>query len=789
MNLFKKLTRDIRKTKGQFIAILFVILLGSAVLTGLTSTSQLLRDYTDDYYSEHNLADIWMYYSRIDEEDVGSLKSVEGIEDYELRFTYRQTKNDKTLQVYSFDEDTRINKLYLVEGSLPEAPFDIALDYEFAMANRLSIGENITYTVDGNDVVYKITAFIENPEYVIKIPDDGDGFPEHDIFGVGYVNYTTIPELSDLTGISVTYDELLITIESGYDANSVIRKVEKEIANESYLYGNTRDQNVGYSTLSGDIDQYESLGYVFPVVFYLVAALMTYIAMQRIVDSQKTQIGIMKALGVRKSKILCHYIGFPVIPCLVGSLIGGMIGSIAMPEFLIKYFFAETYDLPSIAIKIFMYLIIPGVIVSTVLGIAAAFFSVRKILKVSASSAMRASLPKGGKKILLEHFSVIWGKMKGSSKIVYRNIFCNKKRAFLSCIGVAGSVALMITGFAMKDSTDLLIEQTYNDIYKYDCAVNFSYFTSDHGKITLTDMSSIPIPEGVDTLFTPRMSFEVRDENKTTTGTVVALDNNSQFYRAVDSEMNEIDIPDTGIIVSKRLAASHNLTIDDTLEIKLTDSLYGGKSFSGKIKGISEQYVTQDIYCTTSFLEDQGIEPIALSMLVNLKGNRSIDDIRNFYKDEKAVISVNSIAEQKQSIEKYTEVMDSLVIIMIVAAMMLSFAVIYNISLINLMERRTTLATMKVLGYSKKRIAGIFEFENIILSIIGIIVGTPLGILLMRMVFDASATDEKSFPYFVSLGSMAVAYLLTIIFTIISNGPIRRKIKRINMIETLKIIE
>lgn len=541
--------------------------------------------------------------------------------------------------------------------------------------------------------------------------------------------------------------------------------------------------------LAGDIEQYESLGYIFPVVFYLVAALMTYIAMRRIIDSQKVQIGIMRALGVKKVKIIIHYILFPVLPCVIGSLAGGLIGSIGLPEFLIKYMFADTYDLPGVTTRVFLSLIVPAVMISTGLGVIAAYLSCRKTMKLSVSSAMRPAVPKAGKRILLERIPPIWNGLSGSTRIVYRNIFCNKKRAIMSCVGVVGSMALMITAFAMKDSTALLIEDTYNDIYLYDGIVNFSYFTSEHGNITFTDVKSIPVPEDAEVLYVPMLNFEVKNDNKTTLGMVVVLDNNSDFYRAVDSSMNEIPIPENGIIVSKRLAESHDLAIGDKLKIKLTDTYYSGMSFTGTITSISEQYITQDIYCTSSFLSQQGIEALPLTMFVNLKGESTIDDIKDLYADEKAVTSVVSLAEQKEAMESYTEVMNTLVIVLIVAAMLLSFAVIYNITIINLLERRTTLATMKVLGYKKGKIAKVFEYENLLLTIIGVIIGVPLGYLLMKVVFDASATDEKSFPYYISTMSIILSCALAFIFTFVSNLPVRRKIASINMAETLKLIE
>lgn len=787
-NLFKKLFRDIIKAKGQFITIMLVVILGGFFYTGLSAASTLLREYSDDYYEEYNLSDIWMYFSKIRKDDVDVLDNIDEIEDYELRFTYQSKTSEKTLKIHTFDKNSSINKLKIIKGTLPKEACEIAIDNEFAMANKLKIGDKLNYLVDGVDITYTVTAFIENPEYVTKVPEeDGNGFPEHDRYGIGYVDYSTVPVIMDITGIDLAYDELLIKVKAGEDVDKVLDMAEEAIEskNSTYLFGYTKEFYPGCSPLDGDIEQFKSLSYAFPVIFYIISAFMTFIAMKRIVDSQRIQIGIMKALGVKKNKILLHYISFPVLPCIIGSIIGGVLGNVVVPKILLTVF-KETYDLPGIETKVFLGLVIPTIIISVIIGVLASYLSCKKILKENASASMKPLVPKSGKKIFLERNKNFWNKRKGNTKIIFRNILCNKKRTVMSCIGIIGSVALMITGFAMNDSTKELIERTYDNIYQYDGIVNFSYFTADKGNVSFTDAKSVEVPENVDINYATSISFELDKDDKVTNGSIVAIENNSRFYRAIDENLNEIKIPEDGFIVSKRLADKYGLKVGDSIDVKLTDSTYSGQKVSGKIKAISIQYLTQEIYCMPEFLEAQDVKLNPLTMYIRLKNGATMKEIKNFYDDVKEVSSVTSKKEQKEAVETYTQSMIAIEAVMIIGALLLSFAVIYNISIINIMERRSTLSTMKVLGFSKKKISSIFEIENLVVTIIGVIIGVPVGLAFMKIVFDSAGTDEMSFPYVIKNTSMIVVIILAFLFTIISNIPVRRKISKINLTEELK---
>lgn len=788
MTLFKKMIRDIMSSKGQFVSITIVIFLGAFFFTGLSSGSRLLTEYSDSYYSKNNLSDLWLYYSNISEDELSELNRIEAVEDYELRFTFQTTLNNKKLRVHSFDENSSMNELYVMKGKLPETPFEIAVDNEYGKANKLGIGDDLDYVVDGKTVSYTITAFIESPEYVTKIAEDGNGFPEHDKYGIAYVHYSTIPELSKLTGIHAAYDELLIKTKTSSNRNSVMHQVAVAVQNDTYLYGYTREMNPGISSLAADIEQFESLSIAFPVVFFFVAMLMTYLAMRRIIDIQKVQIGIMKALGVNAKKIALHYMAFPIVPSLVGSLLGGISGSLFVPQ-MILYLLKDTYDLPGITSRLYLLHLVPILLVSILLGMIGAFLSCRRVLRLNASTAMRPTAPKAGHHTLFERFARFWSKLSCQNRMIVRNITGNKLKTILSCLGLSCSVALLITGFAMYDSTEELIDRTYSEIYNYDAILELNYFTSEHGEVTLTNPEELKFPNGVSKLSVPVLNFETTSNSQNTKGTIRVLDNNSDYFKIMNSELQELASPTDGFIISRRLANQYNLKVNDTLTVKLTDSFYGGKTVVGTIRDISEQYLTQDIYCTPSFLENQGVQLNPLTVYVNFKEGMTASKFEDFYKDDRMVSSITSLESQRDAVEIYTQSMVGILLIMIFGAMLLSFAVIYNISLINIMERRIPLATMKVLGYKKKRIMRVLEYENLVLAIMGIIVGIPLGLLLMRVVFDTATTDSMSFPYVIFPRSIIFSCILTILFTILSCVPLHKKIKTINMIEILKQIE
>lgn len=782
MKLFKKLLRDLKESKGQFIAITIVIIIGALCFTGFSTMTSVFKDYIDDYYKKYNLADIWSYYYQISSDDINKIENIDGVNSaegrYSLDFKYKVDDEDTTIRLHSYSEDSKINIPYIVEGDYPKSTHDVVLDNNYAQKHNIKVGDKITLNYENKkNIDLTVTGLIEDVEYVEKIINSYDSIPDHSKYGIGYFNEDIVTEIA---GKKMPYTDVLVDTTDKADTGKIIDKIEEETKNSSYLYSIDRSKQISYAAFNGEIEQFGSISALFPVLFYGIAAIIIFITMTRLVDHQRNQIGIMKALGVKKSKIMIHYIEYPIIITLVGSLFGSIIGSILVPKYMILMY-EGTYTLPGIGIRLYTEKILLSVVIAIIFGVLASYFSCRKTLKESASSAMRPLAPKAGKKLLIERCKKIWAGLSYSNKIVMRNTFSNKKRAILSSIGIIGSISLIITAFGMKDSMDKVLDTQYDKIYNYDFKVSYT-----DNKVSAEELD---LPENITYKEVMETSYEVKNDNEVLNGSIVCIDDNKDYISILDLDEKDINVSDDGVIISKYLSEKFNLKKGDTIKIKLTGPDYKGASFNAKIINVSTQYMTQDIYCTQNLLKENNIDTKSTALLVKLTNNNSYKKVLDSFKNQSKVDNVVSTKESKADLVEYCAAMNSLVALLIVFALLLSFAVIYNISSINIMERERVIATLKVLGNRRNKINGLILKENMIITVIAVILGTPIGLLLLKFILLSAETDTFSYPLVISVRTIILPIILTFLFTFVSSLALRRKIKKVDMVEALKTLE
>ena len=394
---------------------------------------------------------------------------------------------------------------------------------------------------------------------------------------------------------------------------------------------------------------------------------------------------------------------------------------------------------------------------------------------------MRPLAPKAGKKLLIERCKKIWAGLSYSNKIVMRNTFSNKKRAILSSIGIIGSISLIITAFGMKDSMDKVLDTQYDKIYNYDFKVSYT-----DNKVSAEELD---LPENITYKEVMETSYEVKNDNEVLNGSIVCIDDNKDYISILDLDEKDINVSDDGVIISKYLSEKFNLKKGDTIKIKLTGPDYKGASFNAKIINVSTQYMTQDIYCTQNLLKENNIDTKSTALLVKLTNNNSYKKVLDSFKNQSKVDNVVSTKESKADLVEYCAAMNSLVALLIVFALLLSFAVIYNISSINIMERERVIATLKVLGNRRNKINGLILKENMIITVIAVILGTPIGLLLLKFILLSAETDAFSYPLVISVRTIILPIILTFLFTFVSSLALRRKIKKVDMVEALKTLE
>ncbi|MNI24390.1 FtsX-like permease family protein [compost metagenome] len=584
-----------------------------------------------------------------------------------------------------------------------------------------------------------------------------------------------IPEVAD----GFSYNEIMIDDKEGYDIDNIGKSIEIQSKQLSYLNQVSKERTFNYSKINETIYNNGMMSKVVPLVLFLISAVILFLTMSRIIDSQRNQVGIMKALGVKNRNIMLHYMGYPVLAGIIGSILGCAIAaSVFIP--LVTASSARSHSLPDITYSLSIYSIIPPIIFSSAFGLLACYLSGRTILKERAAQAMRPKPPKTMKKLFIERVPGLWSRISYSYKLILRNIFLNKPKAIASSIGVVVSTVLLITAFGTQNAL-LQVANQIEDVYTYDLRVDYTMGTSSE---------PLKLPSGIKNSYL-LSSFPVEfikdDEKENATLVVTEKENNLIHY--FDENDNEISLENNGVLVPKSYADKYKLVEGEIIKIKFTAPELTNKSVDMKVLQISTQYSNPSFYITPAYLKSFDINYSPTSLLVEANSSTDLIGVRNFFEQDQHVDLIADKTGLKKSAE-YILKQNSFVFIMFtICAVILSFSAIYTISSINIYERNRELATLKVLGYQKNKINRLIFFENIILTTFAVIVALPISGYMYALIVKALSSTHQQIPDQLNIFIMLVSSILAFLLTILANLLLRRKVTNINMIESLKSIE
>lgn len=772
--LFLKLLRDIKQAKGQFIAIILVIAVGAFFSAALSSLSKSLNDYTNNYFKTNNLSDLNVYYSQISQDKINALEKINGINKIEGRYTFDATEMfgslKTSLKVHSIPADNEINKCTIIKGSIPSNKDEIMLDSHYAKEHNYHIGDEIKISADKEAFKFKISGFCENVEHAYNIKDASLVIPDHKTYGAAYISEKRIHEISG----NPYYNELMVDVKNGYDVEKIGKSIETKSKGLPYLYQLTKERTVSFNYVNSNIKSNKLMSRVIPLIFFIVAAITTFLTISRIVDAQRNQIGIMKALGIKNRDIVLHYMEYSTLTAILGSAIGSILGFIfARME---GAGFHQLYSFPDFKMSADLVSIIPILILSIIFGLAACYLACRKTLKEQASQAMRPKPPKRTKSIFIERFGGVWRKLSYSNKIILRNIFLTKHRALCSSIGIIMCVILLIIVFGYEFSMKNVVSEV-NDVYKYDLRVNYKYpITSKDLKIPSTVKSYYKLSE-----------LPVEYDKKDMTLTVTPKENN--LISIYNKENNKISLEDTGVIIPKSYADKYKLSEGASIKLKFISPELEGKSVNMRISKVSVQYVGQTAYCTPKYLKSLGIKYNPTSLLIKVINNNKVSNVHNFFKKDNSVDKVADKSELIKSVNNSIKQNGAILISLMICAVILSAASIFTMSSINIFERTRELATLKVLGYQRNKINKLVFVENSIITVFSVIVVLPFSSYIFKLYAKAMSNVGQFVPDKLSISAVGISVLITVLVTIISNLFLRGKIKKIDMVGSLKGVE
>ena len=556
---------------------------------------------------------------------------------------------------------------------------------------------------------------------------------------------------------------------------------------EWYVLG--RDTNSGFVSYSQDAERVDNLSSIFPVIFFVVAALACLTTMTRMVEEQRTQIGSLKALGFSRLAISQKYIGYAFVASLVGGLIGLGIGATLIPA-VIANAFQIMYAIPGLDYKMQLPLFVLAVLAAVACTTGAALWACLSTLIDTPANLMRPRAPKAGKRVFLEYIKPIWRRLSFTWKVSMRNLFRYQKRFWMTVIGIGGCTALIVTGFGLHESIFDVLDKQFDEISLYDATVGLDEDLTAEQKQGIEDY--LDGEEAVvDYMFTYQQMMDA-----STTGTsydvyLFAVDDVEEFGRFVDlrhrSDHSPVELDGSGVVIDEKLSELLGVSVGDTI------TLEGDQRVEAVVADITENYVyhyvylTRDLY-TQLYGEDYQNNVMLLAYQDGMGVDVSNQTSETLMKMD-GVASYSYIATIRDSFEDSMDAINYAVVIIIVAAAALAFVVLYNLTNINITERRSELATLKVLGFYDGETTAYVLRENVFLTIFGVILGLVLGRFLHSWMVLTVEVDLVMFGRTAPPYAYVLAAALTALFSLIVNVAAHFRLKKIDMVESLKTVE
>ena len=829
----KNLLREIKRTFTKFLSIFAICALGVAFFAGIRATSPDMKEAGDRLYNTYNLSDISVIStSGLTADNIRDLESIEGIRavraslfvDAMARGTGEKEKN---LRLYSmpiklkseyvplidlipdYGIDTspeyEMNGVEIVSGRMPLNDTETALDYTLEGSLVKQLGDEITLTTSGGTVMLRVVGFIRSPMYISMFERGTSSIGNGTSDGFAYASGNAISSLGtklpvmSLLNTYYTRADIVISGKEGLSAysdeyealvNEVTDRIEDYASTQSGTwYIQDRSGNPGYSDYSENTDRIAAVGDVFPLIFFIVAALVCLTTMTRMVEEQRIEMGTMKALGYGGWQIAMKYAVYAMSACISGGVVGAIIGFKLFPYVIMKAYSIMYYlgklETPYRADIAFM-----AIAAMAACTAAATFSACYASLKEVPATLMRPKAPKAGRRVLLEKIPFIWKKLSFTSKVTVRNLFRYKKRFFMSVIGIAGSGALLVTAFGLNDSIFGIIEKQFGDIWQMDVQAYV------YEAMPLADMQELlgknPANDDFDSvMFCLDSQMECKNGGRSQNGVhLLGVESAGSMAGRVSLHNGgtPVTLDDSGVVVTAKLAETLSIKAGDEINMRT-----GGEDHLMRVIGVADNYVYHYVYITAAYYETVFGKAMQYNGLMgNLKDgltDETMDAMSTQLLSDSRMYTVRTIESIYASVWDSLSILNYVVLVLILGSGMLTFVVMLNLTNINIGERMRELATLRVLGfYDKEMYAYIFR-ENNALSVIGAFVGLLFGKIMHLFVIRTCEVDMVMFVRSAKPLSYVYAFALTIAFSLIVNLLMRPKVRAIDMVESLKSAE
>lgn len=786
--LKKKMFRDIKQNLSQFITIFLMVLIGVMVYVGIEAYMDGMTSAADNFYKNNNIQDLNVM-GNLSDKDLDKIKSLDNVKDAEKKLVVNAIDKDDKDKTYllSFIDSNNISKFHIMDGE----KFDVNkkgawVDNFYAEKNNLKVGDTIKIKYDTFSLEEKILGLINVPDHIYDVKDESEFVPNRENFGFVYLSVNEIPEsyIKDLvmkemkitdekifdkyvTNFNykeyIPYNYIMVDVNKKKNVTSVKEDIEDKVSNAKAIV--KIEDTLSYQRYQGEIDEGASYVGIFSGLFLFIAMLSVITTMTRVVKKQKLQIGTMKALGIKNSKIVMHYIGYGFFVSLAAAIVGIILGKYFIGTFFLNMemdYFEVPNGVPVVKPLSYLVAVLVVMVVSFI-----TYLTCRKELFKKPAEALRNEVPNVKVSSLNLSTKGIFKKLNFSSKWNYRDILRNKFRTVTAVVGIVGCCMLIVCAFGMLNSMNHFIKLQFEDLY------NFNYKLSLKENIKDDELKVLTDKYGNNTSETLTIETKIGKEREANTIFVTNAGNLVRFQNK-NGEFIKVN-KNNGVYVTRKLADQKNLKVGDTIKWHI----YGvNKYYESKIVGLTKDPQVQNLTMTKEYLESLDIDykPDSLYTNTDLKG---IKDIKN-------VSLVQDINELKNSLESMLSMMKSMIMLIIVFAIGLGAIIIYNMGILSYSEKQYQFATLKVLGFNDKKIRKIFVQQNNWITVLSIIIGLPTGYYMTSWIYESVIADNYDLSAYINLSTYLIAIIGTILVSIIVSRMLSKKVNKIDMVSSLK---
>lgn len=595
--------------------------------------------------------------------------------------------------------------------------------------------------------------------------------------------------LNRLNSTDLPSDELNTSIK---EVSSELKAKEDELSKikDVLAYSIKRSEVAGFYEYKLETERIENIAKVFPLMFFLVAALVSLTTMTRMVDEERSQMGTLRAIGYSKSSVIFKYILYALLASILGSIIGTILFYKLIPM-LVGYCYNIFYDMPSINATMQINYALFSLVFSILSTVLATILVFLKDTSKTPAELMRPEAPKKGKRIFLEKIDKIWNSLSFLNKITLRNIFRYKKRLFMTVIGICGSTALILASFGIKDSVMKVADNQYNKIDKYDMIISINNNASNNDKKVLEE-KILDENEIKKITYVYKSNVLLKNNKKSENSNIIVPENKEKINDYITLRQRktkkDIKMDDDGIIISEKLAKL--LKLKKNSYVKLT--LPNNKKVNVKVSNITENYIEHYVYISPKLYKKLSGENANYSTILAITKNLSNKKEKALESNISDINNVTSTLLSSDTKNNYKDMMNTLnyvILILIVCAAALAFVVLYNLASVNISERRRELATIKVLGFYNEEVTKYIYKEMFILTIIGSLLGLILGSFLTLYVIKICETNLFMFTFNINFISYLLSFIITLLFLFIVNLFMHFELKKLDMVEALKSYE